>query len=167
MISRKLIVLALLTSLFIPVAAQRKAAGENVTWGLRAGWTVAPLEWGGTAMKLSYTLGVASDVRISRLPISIETGLYYTNRYVSRYDNWSLLLPVLFRYEIRQGSGLSVQPFAGPFVAYSLDDQDWDVGLRLGVGFAKRHFYGNIGYDLSGNYGVDEDAFFITVGYNF
>ena len=48
-----------------------------------------------------------------------------------------------------------------------LNEDEIDFGCRMGVGFNKKHLYINCGYDISGNYGVGEDAFFVSVGYNF
>ena len=62
---------------------------------------------------------------------------------------------------------MSIQPFMGPFLAYGFDEDEIDFGCRMGVGFNKKHLYINCGYDISGNYGVDEDSFFVSVGYNF
>lgn len=55
----------------------------------------------------------------------------------------------------------------GKFLAYGFDEADIDGGWRMGVGFNNKHFYVNCGYDYSFNYGVDEDALFVSVGYNF
>ena len=93
-------------------------------------------------------------------------GLYYTNRFIDSDDNHSILSPALLSYHIPLAKDMSLQPFMGPFLAYGFSDGE-DFGWRMGVGFSKKNFYVNCGYDISGNYGVDEDALFVSVGYNF
>ena len=62
---------------------------------------------------------------------------------------------------------MSIQPFMGPFIAYSFNEADFEGGWRMGIGFNTKKFYVNCGYDYSFDYGVDEDALFVSVGYNF
>ena len=101
------------------------------------------------------------------MPLYVETGLYYTNRYVYDYDNHSLLIPALITYHFPVKNKNTVQPFIGPFISYGFDEGTLDGGIRLGVGYNSNKIYINCGYDLSMNYGVDEDALFINIGYNF
>lgn len=129
--------------------------------------TLAPTDWDGN-VKVFPTVGLSADFRISKLPFYIETGAYYANRYIyDGEDNNSLLFPALLSYHIPLKHDMSLQPFFGPFLAYGFDKSALDCGLRIGIGFNKSKFYVNCGYDLSLDYTIDEDNFFITAGYNF
>lgn len=147
--------------------AQKWANAPKVILGVRGGVTFAPTDWEGSDIEVFPTAGFAASFRIAKLPFYVETGLYYTNRYVYDWDNHSILSPALLSYHIPLKKDMSLQPFMGPFVAYGFDEEEADLGWRMGVGFSRKHFYINCGYDISGNNGVDEDALFVSVGYNF
>lgn len=149
------------------VRAQKLTNTPKVILGVRGGITFAPTEWDGSSIELFPTAGFSASFNIARLPFYIETGLYYTNRFVADWDNHSLLAPALLSYHIPLKNNTSIQPFMGPFIAYGFNENTVDFGCRMGVGFSKKHFYINCGYDISGNNGVDEDALFVSVGYNF
>ena len=147
--------------------AQNWANAPKVILGIRGGLTFAPTDWEGSDINVFPTAGIATSFRIAKLPFYIETGLYYTNRYIYDYDNHSLLAPALLSYHIHLKKDMSIQPFMGPFLAYGFDEATIDGGWRMGVGFNSKKFYVNCGYDISSDYGVDEDALFVSVGYNF
>lgn len=164
----KNIALAVLLCTSSTALAQNWANAPKVILGVRGGLTFAPTDWEGSNIKVFPTTGASASFRIAKLPFYVETGLYYTNRFVyDDYDNHSLLSPALFSYHIHFKKDMSLQPFMGPFLAYGFDEADIDGGWRMGVGFNNKHFYVNCGYDYSFNYGVDEDALFVSVGYNF
>lgn len=147
----------------IPAYAQH----HKPEFGIRGGVTLAPTDWEGS-LKVFPTVGMSVGFNISKLPFFIETGAYYANRYVyDAEDNNSILVPALLSYHIPLKHDMTLQPFYGPFVAYGFDRSEFDSGMRLGIGFTKSRFYVNLGYDISFNYTVDEDAFFVTAGYNF
>lgn len=166
-ISKSILTIILLLSFSSSTIAQKWANSPKMILGVRGGVTFAPTDWDGSNIEIFPTAGLAASFRIAKLPFYIETGLYYTNRFVCEWDNHSLLAPALISYHIPLKSDTSIQPFMGPFIAYGFDEEDADLGWRMGVGFNKKHFYVNCGYDISGNNGVDEDALFVSVGYNF
>ena len=149
--------------------AQKWKDAPKVILGVRGGLTIAPTDWEGSNIKVFPAAGVAASFRIAKLPFYVETGLYYTNRFVYGRDNHSLLVPALLSYHIPLKKDMSLQPFMGPFLSYGFagDDVGIDRGWRTGIGFNKKHFYINCGYDYSFGNGVDEDAIFVGVGYNF
>ena len=159
--------LALLLTVSNSALAQKWANAPKVIIGIRGGITFAPTDWEGPGIEVAPEAGLAASFRIARLPFYIETGLYYTNRFVYDWDNQSILSPALLSYHIPLKKDLSLQPFMGPFLAYGFDEDDVDLGWRMGVGLSKKKFYVNCGYDISTSYGVDEDALFVSVGYNF
>ena len=165
----KTIPLALLLCISNNANAQRWANAPKIILGVRGGLTFAPTDWEGSDIKVFPSAGLAASFRIAKLPFYVETGLYYTNRFVGDYDNHSILSPALLSYHIPLKKDMSLQPFMGPFLSYGFDDFDGglDGGWRMGVGFNSKKFYVNCGYDYSFNYGVDEDALFVSVGYNF
>lgn len=135
----------------------------------------------------SVTAGAAFDVKLTKIPFYLETGLYYSNRGVDvvdgsrRYarDNHSLLVPAMLSYHIYPGTNVSIQPFAGPFVAYNFGFEMPDYGLRLGCGVNYKQAYLNVGCDIGmrdnmfyNKEGFYEDdgnltSIFVTVGWNF
>lgn len=162
----KIISIALLLCMSNSAQAQKWANAPKIIVGIRGGITFAPTDWGCSDIEVFPSTGVAASFRIAKLPFYIETGLYYTNRFVYDYDNHSLLVPALFSYHIPLKKDMSLQPFSGPFISYGFEGE-LDEGWRMGVGFSSKKFYANCGYDYSFNYGVDEDALFVSVGYNF
>lgn len=149
--------------IFCPLA---NAQSYRPQFGIRGGLTASPTDWTGN-LKVFPTIGMSVDFRIAKLPFYIETGAYYLNRYVYEDDNNSLLFPALLSYHIPLKHDMTLQPFCGPFVSYGFDNSEVDGGMRMGIGFSKSRFYVNCGYDISFNYGYDEDNFFVTAGYNF
>lgn len=166
-ISKTIFTFALLLIMGNSAFAQKWANAPKVIIGVRGGITLAPTDWDGSGTEVAPTAGVAASFRIAQLPFYVETGLYYTNRFVYDWDNHSLLSPALLSYHIPLKKDLSLQPFMGPFLAYGFDEDDVDLGWRMGVGLSKKKFYINCGYDISASNGVDEDALFVSVGYNF
>ena len=158
---------ALLLNFSNSALAQNTKQEQKLTIGIRGGITFAPTDWDWSETKVFPTFGVATSFQIARSPFHLETGLYYTNRYIYGYDNHSLIIPVLFSYHIPLNENKFIQPFIGPFLSYGFDETDIDGGIRMGIGFSNNHFYANCGYDISTTYGVDEDALFISIGYNF
>lgn len=82
-------------------------------------------------------------------------------------NNISILAPALISYHIQMEKDMTIQPFIGPFIAYGFDYEEADVGVRMGVGLSINKLYTNCGYDISASNGFDEDAFFLSIGYNF
>ena len=165
-IKKSIYILTLLLSMGNSVLAQNEPSPKTIL-GVRGGLTIAPTSWSFSEINIFPTVGFSSSFRISKLPLYIESGLYYTNRYVYDYTNHSLLVPALLTYHIPIKSNKSIQPFIGPFISYGFNEATVDGGIRLGLGYNIHKFYMNCGYDLSMNYGVDEDALFINIGYNF
>lgn len=110
--------------------------------------------------------GLAADFRLAPLPIYLETGLYYVNRgggdeysYFEsdnfEIDNNCIDLPFLASYHLYFTDNMSIQPFIGPYVGYSIDREAMDYGLRLGLGWNLGRLYASIGYD----YGFEVDGF--------
>ena len=96
----KIIPIALLLCMSNSAIAQKWANAPKIIVGIRGGITFAPTDWGCSDIKVFPSTGVAASFRIAKLPFYIETGLYYTNRFVYDYDNHSLLAPALFSYHI-------------------------------------------------------------------
>ena len=158
-------ILMLLLGMSNSIRAQNEVSQKFIV-GLRGGLSFAPTDWSFSEINIFPSIGIATSCNISKSPLYLETGLYYTNRYVSGSANHSLLVPALLTYHIPSRSNKSIQPFAGPFISYGFDEAAIDGGIRLGIGFNFSNFYINCGYDLSMSYGVDEDALFINIGYN-
>ena len=161
------IAMAVLLGIGSTAIAQNWQDAPKVILGVRGGLTIALTDWEGSNIKVFPTAGAAASFKITKLPFYIETGLYYTNRYIGDDDNHSLLAPALLSYHIHLKKDMAIQPFMGPFIAYGFDGNEVDGGWRMGVGLNKKHFYVNGGYDYSFGNGVEEDALFVSVGYNF
>lgn len=121
--------------------------------------------------------GLAVDFRVSPMPIYLETGLYYVNRsagddaweMVSDYnvENNCIDLPLLASYHLYFTDNMSIQPFIGPYVGYSIDRETMDYGMRIGLGWNLGRLYANIGYDYGFEVdGMKTNTFFATIGLN-
>ena len=163
----RIILATLLFLVGIVANAQGAANGSKLSWGIRGGLTFAPTNWDDTDVKVFPTVGLAASCCLAKTPLRLESGLYYTNRYVYDYNNHSLLLPVLVSVGITAKDDATINPFVGPFVAYGFNEDDIDGGLRIGIEYRRKKLRVNFGYDLSMTYGVDEDALFLCVGYDF
>ena len=90
--------------------AQNWANAPKVILGIRGGLTFAPTDWEGSDINVFPTAGIATSFRIAKLPFYIETGLYYTNRYIYDYDNHSLLAPASHLRSNRQDDPMTGLP---------------------------------------------------------
>ncbi len=195
--NRRLLKLAVCTALFAGFSntakAQKWLDAPKYHLGVRVGysetnvWHDLHLDGHGDMNCQSVVVGAAFDVKLTKLPFYLETGLYYSNRGVDvvdgsrRYaqDNHSLLVPALLSYHIYTATNVSIQPFVGPFVAYNFGFEKPDYGFRLGCGVNYKNAYLNGGFDLGcrdnmfynkeGFYEEDGNllSFFVTVGWNF
>ena len=99
-LNKMLFTLTLLLLIGNSVKAQKWANAPKVILGVRGGITFAPTDWDGSNIEVFPTAGLAASFSIAKLPFYIETGLYYTNRYYSDWDNHSILSPALLSYHI-------------------------------------------------------------------
>ena len=159
-------------------------------YGLRLGLGVATVNSddryldGGTA-KAGLGLGVIAGVYMPASPISLETGLLYTEKGGKgngsgekfTYSLNYLEMPVVMKYRCDIDGQTSIQPFFGVYgavgvsgeikdfqqrQAYSSFGNDafrrFDGGLRLGCGLQFDHLYAEVGYDI-GLSNVSHDYF--------
>lgn len=111
-------------------------------------------------------VGITGDIHVSPLPFYIETGVEYMNRLQNWNYNHSIVVPALISYHIALPKDLTLYPFMGPFLTYGFNSNEVDEGLRLGAGIRYGKYSATFGYDISTTYGIDDDDFFLTVGYN-
>lgn len=120
--------------------------------------------------------GLAVDFKIASLPIYLESGLYYMNKggkYDYGYgeekqDNSCIIMPILASYHLYFTDNLAIQPFAGPYVGYGIDQEKFESGIRVGCGFNFGRLYANVGYDFG--FKTDDlknNTLFATIGFNF
>lgn len=148
--------------------------------GVRAGLGISTQEHADALA--APTAGVSLNFRIAKLPFYVETGAYYENMgFKFRGDSYKdncVVIPAVLSYHIYLKKDMSIQPFMGPSIIYSFDDEDGDVGFRAGCGFNTGKFYASLGFDtnLTKDYGDghwDDDyydgpfVFYATVGINF
>ena len=159
-------------------------------YGLRLGLGVSTVNSndryldGGTA-KAGLGLGVIAGVYMPASPISLETGLFYTEKGGKgnnggekfTYGMNYLEVPVVMKYQCDIDGHTSIQPFFGVYgavgvsgeikdfqhrQAYSSFDNDafrrFDGGLRLGCGLQFDRLYAEVGYDV-GLSNVSHDNF--------
>lgn len=129
--------------------------------------------------KIFGSLGLAMDFRIASIPLYLETGWYYMNKgwegsedcdYDGGYDtdNHSVIMPMLASYHLYLTDNMSIQPFAGPYIGYGVDEERFDYGLRTGIGWNLGRLYVNTGYDFGfEREGYRTGTYFCTVGFNF
>ena len=160
----------------------RRLDGGSVQTGLIAGGVVG--------FQLGY-----------RSPVYFEAGLLYSEKGgEGKYEGAKftyglnyLEVPLVIKYAIDLDRGLTLQPFAGGFLAvgvggkikdfgerhaYSSFDNDgfqrFDAGIRAGCGIQYDRLYGELGYDF-GLANISHDyfdtshtgQFFMTIGVNF
>lgn len=155
--------------------------------GLRFGYNAASLRLGGTFADDFETepigganVGVVFGWNLGRSPLTLEPGIYYSFKggkitadqwggdyATGKYKMHMLEIPLVLKYNIVPTSGITLQPFAGTFMAFGLGGttkfkgtnesfdtfsedgfKSFDAGLRFGCGMAVDHFYVELAYDL-------------------
>ena len=182
----------------------------NTYGGFRVGFGVstvnsdAPL-FDSNKSSTGLNIGLAVGTQVSnRAPLFLESGLYYTEKGgKSVYNNEKftyslnyLELPLVLKYKYRADRDITIEPFAGGYVAcgvggkikdynhraaYNSFDSDYDDtfnrfdgGLKLGVGASFQLLYLEASYDIGlANVGKDNfdetrnGCFNLTMGVNF
>lgn len=217
---KRLITAAFLCTLVVlPAAAQRHYGGRpkavpsriytpaDTYYGLRLGVAVSKVTsddryLDGSDTKTGLNVGAVFGVGLTpTAPIYFETGLFYVekggkgryegNRFT--YNMNYLQVPLVLKYDIDAGYDISIQPFAGGYLAcgvggkikdfgnrqaFSSFDDDafnrFDGGLRIGCGAQFNVLYIELGYDF-GLANVADDyfdtsrngTFFANIGVNF
>lgn len=218
--SKRIIIALLALLMAVPIFAQRgyypnrysqhrthyRTRGENF-YGLRLGLALANvrsddsrLDGGGSLAGLNVG-GVIGFSLSNQAPVFLETGLYYVQKggkgyHESKkftYDLNYLEVPILVKYEVSVGSGVSIQPFAGGYLACGVGGkvkdygervaqnsfsedffQRFDGGLRLGCGVQYELLYGELSYDVGlanichSDFDTSHNGcFYLTLGVNF
>ena len=189
---KKLLLSALACIMALPSLAQHGypfnptyAEDHNVYYGLRLGLALATVnsddpQLDGGSVRSGLNVGAVLGFQLSpSAPVYLETGLSYTekggNGYVDgkkfTYDLNYLEMPILAKYKYYFDDDLSIQPFAGGYLACgvggkvkdygtSKDDRAvyssfsdrffkrFDGGLRIGCGLEFQMIYGEIAYDF-------------------
>ena len=181
-------------------------------FGLRVGLNVSNVrsespELNGTSMKTGLNIGAVLGTQLSfTTPLFLESGLYYSQKGGKSdnimtldgpskftYDLNYLELPLVLKYRHFTYSGLSIEPYAGGYLAVgvggnikdygdrksfsSYNDgyfKRFDGGLKLGLGLGYGIGYADISYDVGlANVGQDSfddthtGTFTVNVGVNF
>ena len=142
------------------VNAQRGTDAPRFHMGIRGGFTTSSFS-GSDADALPFAYGgLGFDFKLASIPLYMESGLYYMNKGLKVGDKTfnchSVVMPLLASYHFYVTDKMSIQPFAGPYVAYGLnddniysdDDQCFDAGVRIGCGWNFGRLYANMGYDI-------------------
>lgn len=159
----------------------RYADEHNIYYGLRLGLALSsvnsddPLLDGGS-MQAGLNIGALIGFQLSpAAPVYLETGLYYTEKggkgHVDgkkfTYDRNYFEMPILIKYKYDIDGDMSVQPFAGGYLAMGVGgkvknfgDREttssfsndyfkrFDGGLRLGCGFEYQIIYAELAYEF-------------------
>lgn len=164
---------------------------DNMYFGIKLGLNASAVrseatELNGTGVACGLNTGVAMGFYLSPYhPVSLETGLYYTekggksnhagNRFT--YDLNYIEIPLVLKYKIFTPRDLAIEPFFGAYGAIgvagkikdynnreafsSFDDgyfQRGDAGLKLGCGVSYQMFSLEASYDL-GLTDIGQDTF--------
>lgn len=215
---KRLFLAALAIVLTLPVCAQyedygrrtnysRYADEHNIYYGLRLGLALAMVnsddeELDGGGMQAGLNVGALIGFQLSpTAPVYLETGLYYTEKggkgYVEgkkfTYDLNYLEMPILIKYKYDLDSDMSVQPFAGGYLAMGVSGKvknysdrqtgssfsndyfkRFDGGLRFGCGFEYQIIYAEMAYEFGLSNICHSDfesshngCFYINCGVNF
>jgi len=180
---------------------------RNYTYyGFRIGMGVSTVNSDSPALdanssKTGLNAGFVIGTQIAPMaPLFFESGLYYTEKggkssYEGSKFTYSLNyleLPLLLKYKVYTSSGVSVEPFAGGYLAcgisgkmkdykqreaysaFSDDFKRFDGGLKIGCGVGFQMLYAEASYDIGlANIGKDDfddtknGCFNLTLGVNF
>ena len=185
---------------------------HRTSYGLRLGLNASQVRseapaLNGTGVKAGLNVGFVIGTQLShRTPLFVETGLYYTQkggksdnvsttsgRSKFTYDLNYLELPVLLKYRHFTSHGVSIEPYAGGYLACGIagDIKDYgdrkafgsysdgyfkrfDGGLKLGIGVGYGIGYADVSYDIGlANIGQDTfddthtGTFTFNIGVNF
>lgn len=180
---------------------------HSIYYGLRLGLALATVNsddarLDGGSCQAGLNLGGVIGFQLSPVyPVYLESGLTYTEKggkgYVEgkkfTYSLNYLEMPIIAKYRYELDSDISVQPFAGGYVAMGVGGkvkdygertttssfssnffERFDGGLRLGCGFEYELIYAEAAYDL-GLTNISHDdfessrnrCFYINIGVNF
>lgn len=156
----------------------------------------------GSGVKSGLNLGFAAGTQVTyRAPLFLESGLYYSkkggksgsgNNKLTYSLNY-LEMPLIIKYKHFVGNQMSVQPYAGCYLALGIDGdiknygsrttfssyeddyfKHFDGGLKIGCGVGFNMLYVDASYDIGlANVGKDtfDDAhtgcFTLNIGVNF
>jgi len=191
----------------IPHSDNSYSDDHSIYYGLRLGLALANVNsdddrFDGGDMQAGLNVGGVIGFQLSSAaPVYLESGLYYTEKggkgyYEGKkftYDLNYLEMPILIKYRYEIDDDMSVQPFAGGYLAlgvsgkvknygdretmssYSNDYfKRFDGGLRIGCGFEYQIIYADISYEfgLANICHSDFDSshngcFYLTAGVNF
>jgi hypothetical protein len=180
---------------------------NDVYYGLRLGLAVSTVssdasKLDGNKSQTGLNLGFAIGKRLSNTtPLYFESGLYYTEKGGKSDDKFGkftydlnyLEVPLLVKYVYSIDRDLSIQPFAGGYLACGVggkikdyDDRDafssyddgyfnrFDGGLKIGCGMQIQMLYFDLSYDFGlANIGQDDfddtrnGCFYVNIGVNF
>lgn len=191
-----------------PVQHETKYSDDhNIYYGLRLGVALANVnsdddELDGGGIQAGLNLGAIIGFQLSpSAPVYLESGIYYTEKggkgYQSgkkfTYDLNYLEMPILIKYRCELDYDLSVQPFAGGYLAMGVSGKvkdygeekayssfssnffkRFDGGLRLGCGIEYQILYADISYEFGlanichSDFETSHNGcFYITAGVNF
>ncbi len=164
---------------------------NNMYFGLKLGFSASSVrseapELNGTGVTCGLNTGIAVGFYLSPYhPISLETGLYYTEKGGKSdgtngrftYDLNYLELPIVFKYKVITSSDLAIEPFLGGYAAVGVagNIKDYnnreafssfsdgyfrrgDGGLRFGCGLSYQMVSLEAAYDL-GLANIGQDTF--------
>lgn len=185
----------------------RQGEDNEIYYGLRLGLALGtvnsddPMLDGGS-MQAGLNIGGIIGFQLSpSAPVYLETGLFYTEKggkgYYDKkkftFDLNYLEVPIVVKYKYEIDDDLSIQPFAGGYLALGVggkmknygertasssfsDDyfKRFDGGLRLGCGVEYQMLYADLAYDF-GLSNISHDifesshngCFYINCGVNF
>ena len=185
-ISQLLIVIVVMLAVSLNVNAQFKKKENNRVpdrfhMGIRAGYSQSV---GDVEDIVFIQGGIGVDFQVAPVPLFLETGLFYMNKGQIDWDGMDEdhygYVPLLLSYHINIGPNLFLQPFFGGIAGYLGTTEEFDAGIRTGLGFNFGRLYANVGYDFGlveqkrkYNYSNDghpndwkNNTFFVTVGFN-
>lgn len=161
----KLILTTLALSSALLAKAQARDYNPKYSIDVKTGFTITCADGFGD-FSIFPLAEITGDIHVSPLPFYIETGIEYMKRQHWGYDNHSFVIPAIISYRIALPKNLTLVPFFGPYLSYGFNSNEVDDGIRLGAGIRRGKYSATLGYDISTTYGDDDDALFLTIGYN-
>lgn len=154
---------------------------RNVYYGLRLGLAVASVnsddaQLNGSSAQAGLNVGAVIGFQLAEdFPVYLESGLFYTQKggkgnYEGKkftYDLNYLEVPILVKYKYSFDGDLSIQPFAGGYLALGVSGKVKDYGERSTCSSFSDGFFKRFDGGLRIGCGLEYQMLYVDAAYEF